>query len=153
MENRLSVIIPELRHVKPAGRDGRPRRRAVAVQEDLRDGLRRELSFGGIDAGARHGAGHIIKKAVGADAQRNEIAVALDLVIINRAHGGFDIRADRADGGEVVRADEAVRRALHDRLVQMLGVEPCTVDIKRVADAGIIDQVSIMAIMGIIDYD
>ena len=42
-----------------------------------------------------------------------------------------------------MRADKAVSRTLHDLLVQMLGIKPRAIDIKRIADAGIIDQIGI----------
>ena len=68
----------------------------------------------------------------------------LDLIVVDRAHSGFNLRSDRADGGKVVRADELLRRALHDGLVEVLGVKPRAVYIKRILDRGIIDQVGIL---------
>ena len=144
MEHCLSVVIPKLRHIKPAGRNRGTCRLAVAARENVRDLLGRELSFRRVDHGACHRARHVYKKAVGADAKRNQIPVALDLIVVDRAHGGLDLRTDRADSGKVVRADKLLRRTLHDGLVEVLGVKPRAVDIKRVLDRGIIDQIGIL---------
>ena len=59
------------------------------------------------------------------------------------AHGGLRLRADRADGAEIVRALKGARRAVHHLFVEVLGVKVSPVDIERVFDAGIIDAVGV----------
>ena len=59
------------------------------------------------------------------------------------AHGGLRLRADRADGAEIVRALKGARSAVHHLFVEVLGVKVSPVDIERVFDAGIINTVGV----------
>ena len=66
-----------------------------------------------------------------------------ELIIVYGADRGLDIGAHTSHSGKIVGAHKLVCRRLHDPFIQMLGIKPGAVDIKRVLQPGIVDLVGI----------
>jgi hypothetical protein len=87
------------------------------------DFLRQELSVGGIDHRAHHSPAHIVKEAVGADGDRDEIPLPLCAAPVHRADGGLRLGADAAHSPEIVRALKGRGRARHPFEIEMLRIK------------------------------
>ena len=102
-----------------------------------------EFAVGGVDTSAHHGTHHVVEKAVGAHPALDQFSAAGDIKVVNRAHGGAGFGADAPNSREVVGTHKVGGRTLHHSLVQVFGIEPGAVDIKRIANPVVVNEIRI----------
>lgn len=89
-----------------------------------------------------------MKEALRRRAYLDEIAIARHIQPVERAHGAVRLAMDRAEGGEIMPADEHLGGFMHALMVEVLRHPPCPLVLQRQPGLAANDAVEIVPTKG-----